>query len=309
MASEAAVVLIGAASLDIKGQLVRDFMPGTSNAATVRISAGGVARNIAENLVRLGMPAMLIAAVCEDDFGRAIMEQTEAAGVDVSGMMVTCDQRSAAYIAIIGPNSELLAGLDDSSAARAIAPDWIDLFADRLRQAPMVLLDANLTRATVDHVLQICEEAGVPVALEPVAYGLATRFQERVGRFSLAMPNALEAEALSGLQVTDAATAIKAAQHLVGLGTDIVVITLAGEGAVYATGSEVGHVPAMATDVVDPTGAGEALAAMVIYGMTNDIPIAECVRLGVIAATLTLRSPDTVAPEINLEYVYAQLEL
>jgi len=309
MDREAAIVVIGAASLDIKGQLVRDFLPGTSNAASVRISAGGVARNIAENLVRLGTPALLIAAVCQDDFGRAILEQTKVAGVDVSGVMITCDQRSASYIAIIGPTQELLAGLDDSSAARAISPEWIDLFAEQIRRAPMVLLDANLTRATADYVLNMCEQAGVPVALEPVAFGLATRFQERVGRFSLVIPNALEAEALSGLPVTDTATAIKAARRLVSLGADIAVITLAGQGAAYATTSEVGHVPAMVTDVVDPTGAGEALAAMLIYGLTNDIPIAECVRLGVIAAALTLRSPETVAPEITLEYVYAQLEL
>ncbi|MDQ5851496.1 MAG: PfkB family carbohydrate kinase, partial [Chloroflexota bacterium] len=67
MALESAIVVIGAASLDIKGQLRGEFRQGTSNAATIRISAGGVARNMAENLVRLGMPAALIAAVCEDD--------------------------------------------------------------------------------------------------------------------------------------------------------------------------------------------------------------------------------------------------
>jgi pseudouridine kinase len=305
---ESPVVVIGAASLDIKGQLVRDFMPGTSNAASIRISAGGVARNIAENLVRLGMGASLIAAVCSDDFGQAIIQQTEAAGVDISGVMITCEQRSASYIAIISPNAELLAGLDDSSAARLITPEWIDRFADRLRRAPLVLLDANLARATVDHVLAICEAAGVPVAFESVAYGLATRFHERVGRFSLITPNMLEAEALSGMPVNDVAGAIKAAQHLVGLGTSIAVITMAAEGAVYATADEVGHVPAVATDVLDPTGAGEALAAAVIYGLVHEIPISECVRLGVIAATITLRSPETVAPELSLEYIYAQLE-
>lgn len=309
MASEAAIVVIGAASLDIKGQLARDFLPGTSNAATIRLSAGGVGRNIAENLVRLGMPTALIAAVCEDDFGRAIIQQTEAAGVDVSGVLVSCEQRSASYIAIVTPKRELLAGLDDSSAARAITPEWIDLFADQLRNAPMVVLDANLTRATVDHVLDLCAAADVPVALEPVAFGLATRFRERVGRFTLAIPNAFEAEALAGMRVEDVASAIRAAQQLVSLGTEIAVITLAQEGAVYATGSEVGHVPALATDVVDPTGAGEALAAAVIYGLTNDIPLAECVRLGVIAATVTLRSPETVATELSLEYLYAQLEI
>jgi pseudouridine kinase len=308
MGSEAPVVVIGAASLDIKGQLVRDFMPGTSNAASIRISAGGVARNIAENLVRLGIRSSLIAAVCGDDFGNAIIQQTTAAGVDTSGVMITCDQPSASYIAIIGPNSELLAGLDDSSAARLIMPEWIDHFADSIRQAPMVLIDANLARPTADYVLDICDEAGVPVAFEPVAYGLATRFHDRVGRFTLITPNMLEAEALSGLPVTDVASATKAAQHLVGLGTAIVVVTLASEGAVYATADEVGHVPAMPTDVLDPTGAGEALAAAVIYGLVNDIPISECVRLGVIAAAVTLRSPETVAPELSLEYVYAQLE-
>ena len=309
MASNAAVVVIGAASLDIKGRLVRDFLPGTSNAATVRISSGGVARNMAENLARLGLPTALIAAVCEDDFGRAIIEQTAATGVDTSMVMTTCVQRSAAYIAIVGPDAELLAGLDDSSTARAITPEWLEQFADRLRAAPMVVLDANVTRATADYVLDLCEAAGVPVALEPVAIGLSTRFKERVGRFALVVPNMLEAEALSELPVTDVASAIAAAQHLVALGTRIVVITLADEGAVYATDSEVGHVPAMATDVVDPTGAGAALAAAIIYGLANDIPISECVRLGVIAATLTLGSPETVAPEISLENLYAQLEL
>ena len=173
----------------------------------------------------------------------------------------------------------------------------------------MVVLDANLSRATADYVLDLCDKASVPVALEPVAFGLATRFQDRVGRFALVMPNTLEAEALSGLPVTDVATAIKAAQQLVTLGTDMAVITLADEGVVYATGGEVGHIPAMPTDVVDPTGAGAALAAAIIYGLANDIPIAESVRLGVIAATVTLRSPETVAPEISLEYLYAQLEL
>ncbi len=309
MATQPAVVVIGAASLDIKGRLVRDFMPGTSNAARISLSVGGVGRNIAENLVRLGMATSLIAAACEDDFGRAIIEQTAAAGVDTSGVMTTCVQRSAAYIGIVGPNAELLAGLDDSATARAITPEWIEQYAARLRKAQMVVVDANITRSTAGYILDLCDAAGVPVALEPVAFGLASRFRESVGRFALVLPNMLEAEALSGMPVTSITSATAAAQHIVALGTRIAVITLGKEGAVYATEDEVGHVPAMAAEVVDPTGAGEAMAAAIIYGLANDIPISECVRLGVIAATCTLRSPETVAPEISLEYLYAQLEM
>ncbi len=307
MAEQPRIVVIGGASLDIKGRLRRDFLPGTSNAAAVQISVGGVARNVAENLARLGVATALIAAVCADDFGQSILSQTEAAGVDISAMLLTTDERSAAYIAILGPDGALLAGLDDSQTARSITPAWIDQHAALLLAADMVVLDANVSRLTADHILDLCAAHGVPVALEPVAVGLADRYRERVGRFCLVTPNELEAEALSGMHVNDVPTAMAAAQHLVSQGTAIAVITLAQSGIVYATPDEVGHIPALAIEVVDPTGGGDALMAMMIYGLVNDIPVAECVRLGVVAAALTLRSPETVAPDLSLEHIYAQL--
>lgn len=303
------IVVIGGASLDIKGRLRRDFIQGTSNAAAIQISVGGVGRNIAENLARLGTSVALISAVCADDFGRAILGQTEAAGVDTRYMFTTCEQRSSSYIAIVSRDGALIAGLDDSAAGRAITPDYIQEHAALLQQADMVVIDANVARTTGDVILDLCAAANVPVAFEPVAYGLAERFREKVGRFYLVTPNELEAESLSGVPVHDVASAQVAAQKLVALGVEIVLITLAAQGVVYASAAEVGHVPASTIEVIDPTGAGEALAATVIYGLTNGIPLAESVQLGQIAATLTLRSPETVAPEISVEYLYAQLEM
>lgn len=309
MVTQPSIVVIGGASLDIKGRLRRDFIPGTSNAAAIQISVGGVGRNVAENLSRLGTSVALISAVCADDFGRAILQQTEAAGVDVSYMITTCDHRSSSYIAIVSPDGSLLAGLDDSAASRAITPEYIETHAALLQRADMVVIDANLSRPTAEAILRICEAARVPVAFEPVAFGLAERFSQQVGRFTLVVPNELEAEALSGLPVRDVQSAIVAAQRLVSLGVGVALITMAGEGVVYASPDEVGHVPAQKVDIVDPTGAGEALAATVIYGLTNNLPLAESVQLGQIAAALTLQSPETVAPELTLEYLYAQLEM
>lgn len=302
-------MVIGGASLDIKGRLRRDFIPGTSNAAAIQISVGGVGRNIAENLARLGTPVALISAVCADDFGRAIMQQTEAAGVDVSPMVVTCDHHSSSYIAIVGPDGELLAGLDDSSAGRAITPQHIHEHTALLQQADMVVIDANIARTTADAIFTVCEQAGVPIAFEPVAFGLAERFRNDVGRFSLVVPNDLEAEALSGVSARDIPGATAAAQRLVAQGVDIALVTLAAQGVVYASGSEVGHVPADQIEIVDPTGAGEALAATVIYGLNHGMPLGDAVRLGQVAARVTLGSPETVAPELSLEYLYAQLEI
>lgn len=307
MAEQPRIVVIGGASLDIKGRLQRDFLPGTSNEASVQISVGGVGRNIAENLARLGLPTALISVVCADDFGRSILSQTEAAGVDLSAMLITCDQRSSAYIAIIGPDGNLLAGLDDARAAREIGPDWIDEHAALLQGAALVVIDANIARGTADHILDLCAAADVPVAFDAVAVGLANRYRERAGRFYLIACNELEAEVLTGLHVNDVPGATAAAQQLVGQGAGLVIVSLGEAGGVYATVDEVGHVPSVPTEIVDPTGGGEALAAMVIYGLVNAIPIAESVRLGVIAASLTLQSPETVVPDLSLEQIYAVL--
>lgn len=309
MDSQPSIVVIGGASLDIKGRLRSQFRPGTSNAATIKISVGGVGRNIAENLARFEISVALIAAVCADDFGRAIVQHTAAAGVDTSRLLLTCDQRSASYIAMLGHDGSLLGGLDDSAAARAIEPAYIEAHAALLRGARMVVIDANLAYATAKKVVETCHSAGVPIAFEPVAIGLADRFVGLLDRFHLVTPNELEAESLTGIAVRDVASATAAAQQLVTAGVEIALVTLAHEGLVYATADEVGHVPATPVEIVDPTGAGDALAAAVIYGLTTGIPLAEAIRLGQIAATLTLRSPETVAPELSLEYVYAQLAM
>ena len=91
------------------------------------------------------------------------------------------------------------------------------------------------------------------------------------------------------------------------MGVEIAIVTIAGQGLVYATANEHGHIPTLATEIVDATGAGDALAAAVLFGLMNDLPVDESVRLGASAAALTLATPDTVRRDLSLESLYAQL--
>ena len=90
-------------------------------------------------------------------------------------------------------------------------------------------------------------------------------------------------------------------------GVEIVIITLAEEGVVYATAHDSGHIPAMATEVIDSTGASDALTATVVFGLLNDFPTEEAIRLGVSAAALTLACTDTVCQELSLDLLYDHL--
>jgi pseudouridine kinase len=88
---------------------------------------------------------------------------------------------------------------------------------------------------------------------------------------------------------------------------EIALITLAEFGVVYATSQTSGHISAGLTKIIDPTGAGDALTATVIFALLNDMPLDDAVRLGVTAASLTLRHPGTVIPDLSLEMLYDQL--
>ena len=78
------VVLIGGANVDIKGRARGPYVAGTSNPGEVTVSAGGVGRNIAENLARLGISVALVTALGDDANGLLLRQACEAAGIDLS---------------------------------------------------------------------------------------------------------------------------------------------------------------------------------------------------------------------------------
>ncbi len=307
MANPVEVVVIGAACLDVKARLRGDTLAGTSNPGDVRISIGGCARNIAENLARLGTSTVLLSAVCEDDFGHTIIRQTAKAGVNTEYVIRSCDQHSAAYIALVGSQGQLLVGVDDTIATSALTPEYIAEHATLLSAARMVVIDANVSIESAELILAICREAEVPVVLDPAAYTPALRYRHLAGSFAIIVLNEIEAQAMTDVTITGESQAIQAAKQLIAMGVEIAIITRAEAGLVYATRDMNGNVPAFAVEVVDPTGADDALAATVIYSLLNDIPIDEAVRLGVSAAALTLSSVETVRQDLSLESLYAQL--
>jgi pseudouridine kinase len=122
-------------------------------------------------------------------------------------------------------------------------------------------------------------------------------------------PDASEAAVLCDTTNVPATSeaAIEAAQCLVSLGADVAIVTLAEQGLAYADGSGSGHIPALHTTVLDKTGAGDALSAAVIFGLINELPLDEAMRLGVAAAALTLRTRDTVSKDLTQDRLYDEL--
>lgn len=303
----AEIVVLGATCLDIKARPLAPMQPGASNPARIRLSVGGSGRNIAENLARLGVRVSLLSVVGNDLLGQKLLDRTAATGVDVSPVICSPDRTTGAYLSLFTDENQQGFALDDVTQLKLATPDYLEANRVLFKEARMVMVDGNMDRETVASGLSLAREYSVPVGLHPASVRRAYALRPHLSEFSLVTPNRAEAEALLDTTIGTAEEALEAARRMVALGVDVAIITLSDEGLVYATSEGHGRIPAIRCDVVDWTGAGDALTAAVIYGLINQMPVDEGMRLGVAAATLTLKSPDSVNPEMSLEQLYANL--
>lgn len=303
------VLVIGAANLDIKGRADRTLVRGSSVPGRIQSSPGGVARNIAENLARLEVNTILLTAVGDDDAGPRLLGQAAASGIDTSEAMVVEQHVTGAYMVLMEPDGSVGKAVDDLSCIAALTPTYFEERAHLFESASMVAVDANLTPEALAKVVQLCQRYQVRLYGDPTSVILAERLRPHLPNLYLVSPNIPETEVLCGerLEALDTEASLSAAKRLVSMGVDITIIARGEYGVVYADAETVGHIPAIQTQIVDPTGAGESLSAAIIFGLLEGIPLDECVRLGVTAASLTLRTHDTVRPDLSIDLLYDEL--
>lgn len=306
---ETPALVIGGAGVDIVGRLKSEPRPGTSNPGQIRTSFGGVARNVAENLARLGQPVCLISVVGDDEPGERLLQGLAQAGVDTSGVLRTSSQATGSYLAVVSSGGEFHFGLDDMGAMQELSSEHILAFEALFKQASTLFIDANIPKDTLRTIMSLAKKNRLPVCADPTSVVLAPRLRPYLNRLALITPNSAEAAILCdpNVKVSTRRQALAAAKALVGMGVQIAILTLAEQGLCYATSETSGYIPAIRTEIVDPTGAGDALAATVIFALLNEIPLDDAVRLGVSAASLTLRQRGAVVPDLSLEKLYDQL--
>lgn len=305
---EGPVLVIGAAGIDLVGRVRSALKLGTSNPAHIRTTYGGVARNIAENLARLGQPVTLISAVGMDQAGDQLIEQAQQAGVNVEHVLRTAHHPTGHYLGVIGPSGDLQVGIDDLRAAACIKSEDLRKRAALFEEASLLFLDANLPKETLRTAFSLARRAQLPVCADPTSLDLAEKFTPYLDGLFMLTPNVAETAFYCGEARLSGRKQIQdAARRLVALGVEICVIIVADQGVYYATAETNGFVPAMRAHTVDPTGAGDALSAAMLFSLLNDIPLDDAVRLGVAAASLTLGHRGAVLPDLTLEKLYDQL--
>ena len=303
------VVVIGATGIDIKGRAVEPLQLGTSVTGIVRSSRGGVARNVAENLARLEVPTVLLSAVGQDHDGEYLLDHTTAAGVDTSRVLRLPAAHTGSYVSLLDQDGHRVYAIAEYDIISAISPSYLQSHRRVLADASMLVIDANLSPRALATVFRLARRYAVPVCADPTSNVLATKLIPHLAALQMVAPDAQEAAILCGAPDAPATSeeAIDTAQRLVSLGVEVAIVTLGEMGLAYSDGSGSGHIPAIHTPVLDRVGVGDALTSAVIFGLLNEMPTDEALRLGIAAAALTLGTRESVHPDLNLDLLYDQL--
>ncbi len=303
------ILVIGATLLDMKGKPLVGLEPGTSNPAAIRFTRGGTARNVAENLARLGADVVLVSAVGDDIIGKQLVERTADAGVNVAHVLTVPGRSTGAYMALLEDDGKLSVAMDDVRVMEVITVDYLNERETLFREAQMIMMDGSLPPETMARVVALAQEYKVPLCADPSSARLAYKLRPYLANLFLVVPNEAEAAELCQADYDgyDPDASLEMARQLVRLGVANVVVTLSDFGLDYFAEDSTGYIPPSYSEKVDSTGTGDAVTAAIIFGVLNELPMLESIRLGAAAASLTLQTNETVVPDLSLDMLYEHL--
>ena len=279
----ARVCVIGGGKGDITATSRGRVIARDSNPGTVRLSFGGVGRNIAHNLALLGDDVCFITRFGGDAFGQMLQVSCKEIGMDLS-LCETCPTLpSACFASLNDCTGEMVGGVADMVVTESISTEWLAERLEAINAADAVVADTNLLPETlawlIDHIV-------VPLYVDAVSGPKAKRLRKALEisknkRLYAFKCNEMELDALSPVT-----------------GFLRRYVTRGAQGLEVTTGRRTFHFPALPCTVRNTTGGGDALLAGIVHAGPN-APVEEVARIGLLCARCAIESDDAVNEEMK----------
>ncbi len=295
------VSVIGGANVDIVGSPYEDLRRADSNPGDVNVSVGGVGRNIAENLAKLGNHTKMFTVVGEDVHGDKIISESEASGIDMSHVKKVLDQGTGTYLAVLNRENDMEIAIASMNIFQKLDKKYIEENKHIISKSEVIVFDTNLEEEVLHYAVQLFKDN--ILFLDTVSHTKALRAKKVLGYFHTIKPNKIEAEALSGMKISGESDLQKAAKYFHELGVINVFITLGEEGVFYSDGKDSGVMKAKKIVPKNATGAGDAFQAALVHAELNNMKIERKVRFSMAASILAMSSYTTINPDMSVENI------
>lgn len=295
------ITVIGGANIDIKGKPKNVIQWETSNPGVIRISHGGVGRNIAHYLGLLNIPVIFLSAVGDDDEGREILEKLRNVQVETQEVIQSKKDPTGKYIAILNEKGEMQIAVSDTQIMKRITPRYLIAKAGIIKKNRLVVIDTNLTTQAIHAVAQLCHREKISLIVDPVSMVKSRKLLGILNRIDYLTPNNNELSALTGIVIKNSFDQKKAVNQLMTKGVKNVILTNRSKGvSVFTSANPDGEIlKVKKRKIVDSTGAGDALVSGMSYGLYYHYDLFKSVEIGLILSGLAVTSPESVYSSVN----------
>ncbi len=285
-----AVVVIGGVNMDIWGRPTGALVQGDSNPGSVRMTPGGVGRNIAHSLRLLGLDVSFVTALGDDLIGRALLDECTGIGLDMSFSLLRRGARSSTYLYVTDTGGDMRLAINDMDICAQLTPDFFEKLLPKLRAFGAMVLDANLPAESLGW---LCAHARMPLYADTVSAAKASRLLPQLRRLRALKTNAMEAAVLTGESDPE-----RAAAKLAKLCQGRVFVSLGADGMIAAERDTLLCLPVYETEVVNTSGAGDAAAAAMVWADLRGCTLRDTAQLAQLAGSITCRSERANNPDL-----------
>ena len=294
------VVGVGAANADLNGASLAPVHLRDSNPGHISLAAGGVTRNVCENLARLGADVKLLSCVGDDAFGAFIRTQSENAGIDVSHLYEARGAGSSIYLSILDHDGDMLVGMSDMRIVQQDMPrDYLPSKKALIQGAKIVTCDPCMGEETLLQLLDLCRPGQI-VSVDPVSCAYARVVAPHIGRFHTAKPNRMELEILAGMAIRSDEDLPRAGEALLKKGLQRLFVSLGAEGCFYMDAEgRILRQKLKPAKMVNASGAGDSFAAAMLWATLQGASPERMLDLAMAAGIAALSHEKTINPNMS----------
>lgn len=282
----AKILVVGSSNTDMVVKSAHLPLPGETVLGGQYFSfAGGKGANQAVAAAKLGGDVIFLAKVGNDALGKTAVEGFKKEGIDVSHIITDPESHSGVALIMVEDSGENCISVA-SGANGKFTPLDIENASELVEKASFVLVQLEIPLETVMALVDKSFAHGVPVILNPAPARPLS--DELISKLFIITPNETEAELLTGVKVTDEASAAKAARILREKGAKLVIITLGAKGAFLLSDQEQILIPSIVVNAVDTTAAGDTFNGALTVGLAEGMEIKAAIRFANQAAAISV---------------------
>lgn len=294
------VVCAGTTNVDITAFATLEIISEDKNPqARIKMSAGGAARNIGENLARMGLSVKLLTAVGDDKNNSIVFESGKSCGIDMSHIQVVPSENTSAYICLVQPDGNVSVGITDMHLTEYLTPEYFESKKELIDNARVLVITPCIPESSLKYIQETFLKTQVFVDI------VTSRYVEKMNKFLPMIHtlriNALAAKKLTGVSPVDIDNLRRCAKWILSRGVDCVFITLGKEGSYYqdqSGNSERLSAPSI-DDIVSVSGAGSAFTAGIVYSHFGRFDTHKSLKFASEAAGYALAHQDAISPDIS----------